>query len=83
MRLRIISINRGNPPETLNLGLRIPQVARHSFDQIHQADDQLSGILVLDVVQVNVFQHNAAILFASDQTASLLLLCFRGFPPVY
>jgi hypothetical protein len=68
-------------PQTLILGLCVPQVAGHSFDQVHQPDDQLPGILVLDVAQVNVFQHNGAILFAYGQNGKSAASVFPGGSP--
>jgi len=43
----------------------------------------LPGILVLDVAQVNVFQHNGAILFAVDSNGKSAAHVFPGVSPVY
>ena len=60
-------------PQTLNLGLCVPQVGALGFDQVQQLDNQLPGILVLDVAQVYGFKHEGAILLRQWQIMQDLL----------
>jgi hypothetical protein len=45
-------------PQSLDLRLGIPQICRQLFHQVQQPLDQLAGILVLDVTEVNVINHS-------------------------
>jgi hypothetical protein len=71
-------------PQPLILGLQVPKVGAHCFDQVQQPDNEFPGIFVLDIAQINLVKHKLAILHIRYRNANWrLLLSSRGFPPVY